>query len=242
MEMTIITNDRPSGVIIEDWSFTTVWKEYHFVCARCKALLVLLAFHNWYKSYSYVATHYLIAPDTRISNEKVNTIRVNGVNTARQTIVSTVKGTGVTAIKASAGCVWRPKMTDLNNVSKDNSRSWVSKRVNYIDPQGRLKEIYNKLRRTKEYLIVDVPGTWKMGTNELPYLLSRPLMVVLLLMVFQCCGVCTSAILVENWNGLHLVLDLEKEKDVQAVEILKLKKRVKRFFPEALRIWNFWFI
>ncbi|GKF28331.1 hypothetical protein Tco_0094673, partial [Tanacetum coccineum] len=26
-------------------------------------------------------------------------------------------------------------MTDLNNVSKDNSGSWVSKRVNYIDPQ-----------------------------------------------------------------------------------------------------------
>ncbi|GKE68828.1 hypothetical protein Tco_1526900 [Tanacetum coccineum] len=50
--------------------------------------------------------------------------------------VSTVKGTGVTAVKASAGCVWRPKMTDLNNVSKDNSGSWVSKRGN---PQQALK-------------------------------------------------------------------------------------------------------
>ncbi|GJS61643.1 putative ribonuclease H-like domain-containing protein [Tanacetum coccineum] len=63
-------------------------------------------------------------------------IKVNGVNTARQTAVSTVKGTGVTAVKASAGCVWRPKMTDLNNVSKDNSGSWVSKRGN---PQQALK-------------------------------------------------------------------------------------------------------
>ncbi|GJX38790.1 putative ribonuclease H-like domain-containing protein [Tanacetum coccineum] len=76
------------------------------------------------------------APNTRISNEKVNTVRVNGVNTAGQTAVSAVKGTGVTAVKASAGCVWRPKMTDLNNVSKDNSRSWVSKRGN---PQQALK-------------------------------------------------------------------------------------------------------
>ncbi|GJQ91920.1 ribonuclease H-like domain-containing protein [Tanacetum coccineum] len=50
--------------------------------------------------------------------------------------VSTVKGTRVTTVKASAGCVWRPKMTDLNNVSKDNSRSWVSKRGN---PQQALK-------------------------------------------------------------------------------------------------------
>ncbi|GJZ47692.1 putative ribonuclease H-like domain-containing protein, partial [Tanacetum coccineum] len=32
------------------------------------------------------------APNTRISNEKVNTVRVNGVNTAGQTAVSTVKG------------------------------------------------------------------------------------------------------------------------------------------------------
>ncbi|GJY34042.1 putative ribonuclease H-like domain-containing protein [Tanacetum coccineum] len=75
-------------------------------------------------------------PNTKISNEKVNTVRVNGVNTGRQTAVSTVKGTGATVVKASAGYVWRPKMTDLNNVSKDNSRSWVSKRGN---PQQALK-------------------------------------------------------------------------------------------------------
>ncbi|GKE77394.1 hypothetical protein Tco_1543514 [Tanacetum coccineum] len=75
-----------------------------------------------------------VTPNTKISNEKVNTVRVNGVNTAGQTAVSVVKGTGVTAVKASVGCGWRPKMTDLNNVSKDNSGSWVSKRVNYIDP------------------------------------------------------------------------------------------------------------
>ncbi|GKC20271.1 retrovirus-related pol polyprotein from transposon TNT 1-94 [Tanacetum coccineum] len=35
-----------------------------------------------------------------------------------------------------AGCVWRPKMTDLNNGSKDNSGSWISKRGN---PQQALK-------------------------------------------------------------------------------------------------------
>ncbi|GJX79393.1 ribonuclease H-like domain-containing protein [Tanacetum coccineum] len=93
------------------------------------------AFH---KSHSPIRRSFYksTAPNTRISNEKVNTVRVNGVNTARQTAVSTVKGTGVTAVKASAGCVWRPKMTDLNNVSKDNSGSWVSKRGN---PQQALK-------------------------------------------------------------------------------------------------------
>ncbi|GJX19668.1 hypothetical protein Tco_0222345 [Tanacetum coccineum] len=98
------------------------------------------AFH---KSHSLIRRpfHKSTASNTRISNEKVNTVRVNGVNTAGQIAVSTIKGTGVTAVKASAGCVWRPKMTNLNNVSKDNSGSWVSKRVNYIDPQGRLKSV-----------------------------------------------------------------------------------------------------
>ncbi|GJT32266.1 putative ribonuclease H-like domain-containing protein, partial [Tanacetum coccineum] len=55
---------------------------------------------------------------------RVRACLVKGVNTAGQTAVSVVKGNGVTAVKATAGCVWRPKMTDLNNVSKDNSGSW----------------------------------------------------------------------------------------------------------------------
>ncbi|GKC20152.1 hypothetical protein Tco_1022302, partial [Tanacetum coccineum] len=72
----------------------------------------------------------------RVSKEKVNTVRVNGVNIAGQIAVSTVKGNGVTAVKASACHVWRPKITDLNNGSKDNSESWISKRRN---PQQALK-------------------------------------------------------------------------------------------------------
>ncbi|GKC09931.1 ribonuclease H-like domain-containing protein [Tanacetum coccineum] len=81
------------------------------------------AFH---KSHSPIRRSFYIstAPNTRISNKKVNTVRVNGVNTVGQTAVSVAKGNRVTAVKASAGCVWRPKMTNLNNVSKDNSGSW----------------------------------------------------------------------------------------------------------------------
>ncbi|GJW76944.1 hypothetical protein Tco_0138626 [Tanacetum coccineum] len=55
-----------------------------------------------------------------------NSAQVNGVNTAGQIAISTVKGNEVTAVKASAGCVWRPKMTDVNNVSKDNRKSITS--------------------------------------------------------------------------------------------------------------------
>ncbi|GJV99079.1 hypothetical protein Tco_1554331 [Tanacetum coccineum] len=41
-----------------------------------------------------------ITPNTRISNEKVDTVRVNGVNTAGQIAVGTIKENGVTAVKA----------------------------------------------------------------------------------------------------------------------------------------------
>ncbi|GJX99690.1 hypothetical protein Tco_0356709 [Tanacetum coccineum] len=97
--------------------------------------------NTFHKSYLPIKRpfHKSTAPNTSISNEIVNTVRVKGVNTAGQTAVSAIKGNGVTTVKASADCVWRPKMNDLNNVSKDNNRSWVSKRVNYIDPQGKLK-------------------------------------------------------------------------------------------------------
>ncbi|GKD67450.1 ribonuclease H-like domain-containing protein, partial [Tanacetum coccineum] len=71
-----------------------------------------------------------------VSKVKVITVKVNGVNTAGQTAVCTVKGNEVTVVKASTGCVWRPKMTDLNNGSKDNSGSWILKRGN---PQQALK-------------------------------------------------------------------------------------------------------
>ncbi|GKE24185.1 ribonuclease H-like domain-containing protein [Tanacetum coccineum] len=94
--------------------------------------------NTFHKSHSPIRKpfHKSTTPNTSISNEIVNTVRVKGVNTAGQTAVSAVKGNGVTAGKASAGCVWRPKMTNLNIVSKDNSGSWVSKRGN---PQQALK-------------------------------------------------------------------------------------------------------
>ncbi|GJS02787.1 ribonuclease H-like domain-containing protein [Tanacetum coccineum] len=89
------------------------------------------------KSYSpvkrlFINQQYLIP----VSKVKVNIVKLNGVNTAGQTAVSTVMGNGVTAVKASVACVWRPKKIDLNNGSKDNSGSWISKREN---PQQALK-------------------------------------------------------------------------------------------------------
>ncbi|GKD27845.1 hypothetical protein Tco_1234059 [Tanacetum coccineum] len=165
IEMPRVESVRPSGVIIEDWvsdddediyqsndSQTTVkpsFKKIEFTKAKnepvksdkqaVKPRMVTQSLKVDRKDWNGKMTQKLgLVLNTRVSKEKVNTVRVNGVNTVGQTAVSTVKGNGVTVVKASAGCVWRPKMTDLNNGSKDNSGSWISKRVNYIDPQGRL--------------------------------------------------------------------------------------------------------
>ncbi|GJV07070.1 putative ribonuclease H-like domain-containing protein [Tanacetum coccineum] len=163
VEMPRVKYVRPSGVIIEDWVSdddedifqsndvqTTVkpsFKKIEFTKARnepvksdkqaVKPRMVTQSPKVDRKDYNGKMTQKLgLVLNTRVSKVKVNTVKVNGVNTAGQTAVSTVKGNGVTAVKASAGCVWRPKMTDLNNGSKDNSGSWISKRGN---PQQALK-------------------------------------------------------------------------------------------------------
>nr|GEU40676.1 hypothetical protein [Tanacetum cinerariifolium] len=92
---------------------------------------------------------------TRISKETVKTVRINGVNIVGQTSVSTVKGNGVTAVKTSAGCLWRPKINDLNNVFKDSSGSWISKGVKLIDPQGRLKHMTGNKALLTDYQDID---------------------------------------------------------------------------------------
>ncbi|GJV53801.1 ribonuclease H-like domain-containing protein [Tanacetum coccineum] len=68
--------------------------------------ILKLRINAFHKSHSPIRRSFYKSTtlNTKISNEKVNTVRVNGVNTVGQTAVNTVKGNGVTAIKASAGC------------------------------------------------------------------------------------------------------------------------------------------
>ncbi|GJR47048.1 putative ribonuclease H-like domain-containing protein [Tanacetum coccineum] len=118
VEMPRVESVRPSGVIIEDWVSDD---DEDIFQSNDSQTIVKPSF----KKIEFTKAR---NEHTSVSKEKVNTVRVNGVNTVGQIVVSTVKGNGVTAVKASAGCVWRPKMTDLNNGSKDNSGSWMSKR------------------------------------------------------------------------------------------------------------------
>nr|GEU68969.1 hypothetical protein [Tanacetum cinerariifolium] len=59
------------------------------------------------------------------------------VNTAESKAVSAVKGNRVTVVKALAGCVWRPRVIEIYQISKDNR--WICTRVDYGHPQQTLK-------------------------------------------------------------------------------------------------------
>nr|GEV42586.1 putative ribonuclease H-like domain-containing protein [Tanacetum cinerariifolium]GEV42589.1 putative ribonuclease H-like domain-containing protein [Tanacetum cinerariifolium] len=119
---------RTSGVLIKDWRMS---KKYVLNdMGKGTGQRVVRPIWNNTQKINHQNKFVPTAVLTRISKGKVNTVRVNGIDTARQTAVSTVEGNGVTAVKASAGCVWKPKMTNLNNVSQDSSGSWTSKRGN----------------------------------------------------------------------------------------------------------------
>nr|GEZ87322.1 hypothetical protein [Tanacetum cinerariifolium] len=59
------------------------------------------------------------------------------VNATGSKAVSVVKGNKVTAVKTSAGCVWRPKVKEIDQLSKDNR--WIYTRVDYGHPHQALK-------------------------------------------------------------------------------------------------------
>nr|GFB35214.1 ribonuclease H-like domain-containing protein [Tanacetum cinerariifolium] len=58
-------------------------------------------------------------------------------------VTSAVGKQGNNAVKFSACWVWRPKIKVQNHVSK-NSRSYICKRFDYVDPEGRLKAEYDE--------------------------------------------------------------------------------------------------
>ncbi|GJS48811.1 hypothetical protein Tco_0598932 [Tanacetum coccineum] len=122
VEMPRVKSVRPSGVIIEDWvsddedifqsndlqvTDKPSLKRIEFTNARNESVKPKQAekprIITQNPNVDRRDWNGKMTKKLRISNEKVNTIRVNGVNTAGQIAVSVVKGTKVTAVKALAG-------------------------------------------------------------------------------------------------------------------------------------------
>ncbi|GJV22311.1 putative reverse transcriptase domain-containing protein [Tanacetum coccineum] len=99
------------------------------------------------KTYSYFKAHspvrrafnQKLAAKTNNLNEKVKTAKVNNVTTAGpKLVVSAAVGNGENVVKSSACWIWRPTGNVIDHTSKD-SGSYMLKRFDYVDLQGRLK-------------------------------------------------------------------------------------------------------
>ncbi|GKA62991.1 retrovirus-related pol polyprotein from transposon TNT 1-94 [Tanacetum coccineum] len=66
-------------------------------------------------------------------------------------VVSTAKGKRENVVKSSACWIWRPTGKVINHISKD-SGSYMPKRFNYVDPQGRLNGCSRHMIGNKSYL------------------------------------------------------------------------------------------
>ncbi|GKA09878.1 ribonuclease H-like domain-containing protein [Tanacetum coccineum] len=99
--------------------------------------------YSYFKAHSPVkrAFNKKSAAKTNKFNEKVNTARVNNVTTAEpKAIVSAAVGNGENAVKSSTCWIWRLTGNVIDHTSKD-SGSYMLKRFDYVDLQGRLKSV-----------------------------------------------------------------------------------------------------
>ncbi|GJS37373.1 putative ribonuclease H-like domain-containing protein [Tanacetum coccineum] len=95
----------------------------------------------FHKSHSSVkrTIYQRTTPKNSDFKEKVNTAKVNNVTTAgTKAVVSAVQGHEENVVKSSACWIWRPTGKVIDHISKD-SGSYMPKRFDYVDPQGRLK-------------------------------------------------------------------------------------------------------
>ncbi|GJW36079.1 putative ribonuclease H-like domain-containing protein [Tanacetum coccineum] len=97
--------------------------------------------YSYFKAHSPVkrAFNQKSAAKTYNLNEKVKSAKVNNVTTAGpKAVVSTDVGNGENAVKSLACWIWRPTGNVIDHTSKD-SGSYMLKRFDYVDLQGRLK-------------------------------------------------------------------------------------------------------
>ncbi|GJY77250.1 ribonuclease H-like domain-containing protein, partial [Tanacetum coccineum] len=110
------------------------------------------AFHKTH-SPSRIPFNQQTALKNRSLNDKVNTTKVNYVDTAKgNKVTSAVGEQGINVVKSSACWIWRPNGNVIDHISKD-SGSYMPKRFDYVDPQGRLNGCSRHMTGNKFYLL-----------------------------------------------------------------------------------------
>nr|GEV62954.1 hypothetical protein [Tanacetum cinerariifolium] len=88
-------------------------------------------------------------------NKKVSTAKVNNVTTAGpKAVASNAEGNRENVVKSSTCWIWRPTGNVIDRISKD-SGSYMLKRFNYVDLQGRLKHMTGNNSSLTDYQEID---------------------------------------------------------------------------------------
>nr|GEU39220.1 hypothetical protein [Tanacetum cinerariifolium] len=115
------------------------------------------SFNVFHKSHSPVRRTFnqRTTPKNSDLKETINTVKVNNVTTAGTKVeVSAVQGNGENVVKSSACWIWRPTRNVIDYISKD-SGSYMLKRFNYVDLQGRLKHMTGNKSFLTDYQEID---------------------------------------------------------------------------------------
>ncbi|GJS01335.1 putative ribonuclease H-like domain-containing protein [Tanacetum coccineum] len=83
-------------------------------------------------------------------------------------VTSAIGKQGINAVKSSACWVWRPKRNIVDHTSK-NSRSYIYRQFDYVDPTGRLKEahdVYYALKYDWKYLLHQTKKCQHIGKSK----------------------------------------------------------------------------
>ncbi|GJW37878.1 hypothetical protein Tco_0060798 [Tanacetum coccineum] len=113
--------------------------------------------YSYFKAHSPVirAFNRKSAAKTNNLNEKVKIVRVNNVTTVGpKAIVSVIVGNRENVVKSLACWIWRPTGNVIDHTSKD-SGSYMFKRFDYVDLQGRLKHMTGIKSFLTDYQEVD---------------------------------------------------------------------------------------
>ncbi|GJT86170.1 hypothetical protein Tco_1067887, partial [Tanacetum coccineum] len=124
------------------------------VAPKPKVNYALPTTYSYFKAHSPVrrAFNQKSAAKTNNFNEKVNTARVNNVTIARpKAVVSAAKKNRENVVKSSTYWIWRPTGNVIDHNSKD-SGSYMLKRFDYVDLQGRLNGCSRHMTGNKSFL------------------------------------------------------------------------------------------
>ncbi|GJV92267.1 putative ribonuclease H-like domain-containing protein [Tanacetum coccineum] len=111
--------------------------------------------------------------------EKVNTAKVTNVTTTgTKAVVSVVQGHEENVVKSSACYIWRPTRKVIDHISKD-SRSYMPKRFDYVDPHGRFKSVMAWVPRQTNSLILSAGTRNQVHTKQIIKTLMEDLLHLL---------------------------------------------------------------